>query len=220
MKFYDEKETVYFTNPRIDLIKLIPRKNDNKVLEIGAGGGDTLLEIKKQKLANVVVGIELMEMQNSNQANTDIDKFIICDVERTELEFPDSYFDVIILGDVLEHLLDPWTFLKKTSRCLKPGGLFIASIPNIRYYTAMSKIFFNGDFGYEEQGLFDRTHFRFFCKKNMRSLFTTELFRCREIMPRDHLYEIKSKRKVFNKLTFGLFEEFLTLQYVIVAEKI
>ena len=220
MKFYDVKETVYFTNPRIDLIKLIPRKDDNRVLEIGAGGGDTLIEIKRQKLASEVVGIELMEMANSNQGNAAIDKFIVCDVERTELEFPDSYFDVILLGDVLEHLLDPWSFLKKTSRCLKQGGLFIASIPNIRYYTAMFKVFLRGDFGYEEHGLFDRTHFRFFCKKNMKSLFDTESFRCLHIMPRDHLYDIKSKRKVFNRLTFGAFEEFLTLQYIIVSEKI
>jgi ubiquinone/menaquinone biosynthesis C-methylase UbiE len=220
MKFYDVKETLYFTNPRIDLIKLIPKKDGNRVLEIGAGGGDTLIEIKRQKLATEVVGIELMEMSNSNQGNAEIDKFIICDVERTELEFPDSYFDVILLGDVLEHLLDPWSFLKKTSRCLKQGGLFIASIPNIRYYTAMFKVFLKGDFGYDDQGLFDRTHFRFFCKKNMKSLFNTESFRCLQIMPRDHLYEIKSKRKVFNRLTFGAFEEFLTLQYIVVAQKI
>ena len=220
MKFYDEKKELYFTNPRIDLIKLIPKKSDNKILEIGAGGGDTLLEIKRQNLAKELVGIELMQIANSNQTSSDIDKFIICDVEKTELEFPDSYFDVILLGDVLEHLLDPWLFLKKISRYLKTGGIFIASIPNIRYYTAMFKIFFRGDFGYEEQGLFDRTHFRFFCKKNMRSLFNTASFKCRDIMPRDKLYEIRSKRKLFNRLTFGLFEEFLTLQYIIVSEKI
>lgn len=220
MKFYDQKDVVYFTNPRVDLIKLIPPGSNNRVLEVGAGGGDTLLEIKKQKLATVVVGIELMTMPNSNQTNSDIDKFIICDVERTELDFPDAYFDVILLGDVLEHLLDPWSFLQKIARFLKPGGLFISSIPNIRYHTAMVKVFLKGDFGYEERGLFDRTHFRFFCKKNMRSLFTSSAFRCKAIMPRDQLYEIKSKRKLFNKLTFGVFEEFLTLQYIIVAEKL
>lgn len=220
MKFYDEKEKLYFTNPRIDLIKLIPAKPDNRILEIGAGGGDTLIEIKRQKIAREVVGIELMEMANSNQMSSEIDRFIICDVEKTDLDFPDSHFDVIILGDVIEHLLDPWTFLKKTSRHLRSGGLFIASIPNIRYYTAMVRVFFKGDFGYEDQGLFDRTHFRFFCKQNMRSLFTTQAFRCKKIIPRDHLYEIKSKRKVFNKLTFGVFEEFLTLQYIIVSEKV
>jgi 2-polyprenyl-3-methyl-5-hydroxy-6-metoxy-1,4-benzoquinol methylase len=220
MKFYDAKEAVYFTNPRIDLIKLIPRKHDNRILEIGAGGGDTLIEIKRQNLASMVVGIELMEMLHSNQKSGEIDKFIICDVERTELEFPEAYFDVILLGDVIEHLLDPWSFLKKTSRFLKPGGLFIASIPNIRYYTAMIRIFLKGDFGYDEQGLFDRTHFRFFCKRNMKSLFNTQSFRCLKIMPRDQLYQIRSKRKVFNRLTFGLFEEFLTLQYIIVSEKV
>jgi len=70
MEFYDEKNKVYFTNPRLDLIRLIPKRSDNKVLEIGAGGGDTLVEVKKQKLASKVVGIELMTMANSNQTKS------------------------------------------------------------------------------------------------------------------------------------------------------
>jgi ubiquinone/menaquinone biosynthesis C-methylase UbiE len=219
MKFYEEKKKLYFTNPRMDLIKLIPHNSDNKILEIGAGGGDTLIEIKKQSLASEVVGVELMEMQNSNQDNQEIDRFIICDVEKTNFDFPESYFDVVLFGDVLEHLFDPWTFLKKIAPFMKKGGLCIASIPNIRYYTAMFKIFVKGDFEYEEQGLFDRTHFRFFCKKNMKALFTSEVFECCEIVPREQLYKIRSKRKFLNKITFGLFEEFLTFQYIIVAIK-
>src|SRR5215203_583761 len=176
MKFYEEKRKLYFTNPRMDLVKLIPHNSDNKILEIGAGGGDTLIEIKRQRLASEVVGVELMEMRNSNQNNPEIDRFIICDVEKANFDFSKSYFDVVLLGDVLEHLLDPWAFLENIAPYVKKGGLCIASIPNIRYYTAMFRIFFKGNFGYEEQGLFDRTHFRFFCKKNMKDLFTSKVF--------------------------------------------
>src|SRR5688572_24107148 len=140
MKFYEEKKKLYFTNPRMDLIKLIPHNSNNRILQIGAGGGDTIIEIKKQSLAKEVVGIELMEMKHSNQASPEIDKFIICDVEKTDFDFPESYFDVVLLGDVLEHLFDPWAFLKKIAPYVKKGGLCIASIPNIRYYTAMFKV--------------------------------------------------------------------------------
>jgi len=220
MEFYDEKNKVYFTNPRLDLIRLIPKRSDNKVLEIGAGGGDTLVEVKKQKLASKVVGIELMTMANSNQTNPDIDQFIICDVEKTNFDFPESYFDVILLGDVVEHLLDPWSFVEKISRIIKKDGVIIASIPNIRYYTACIRIVFKGNFGYESQGLFDKTHFRFFCKKNMRDLFNSPYLKCEDIIPRQNLYKIRSMKKFLTRITFGLLEEFFTMQYIIVAKKV
>ena len=108
----------------------------------------------------------------------------------------------------------------KISSFLKKDGIFIASIPNIRYYTAFLKIFVKGDFGYEKHGLFDKTHLRFFCKRNIKELFDTELFRYSDVIPRQNLYDFKSKKKLLNKLTFGLLEEFLTLQYIIVARKL
>ena len=113
MNLYGEKEAVYFTDPRRDLIRLIPSRSANKILEIGAGGGDTLIEIKKQNLATEVVGVDLMEIPDSKQSDPGIDNFIICDVEEADLRLPTSYFDVIILGDVLEHLVDPWSFLTR-----------------------------------------------------------------------------------------------------------
>jgi len=82
MEFYSQKEQLYFTNARIDLISLMPDRKDNKVLEIGAGGGDTLIEIKKKGLASEVVGIELMEMAGTNQKDPAIDRFLICDIEK------------------------------------------------------------------------------------------------------------------------------------------
>ena len=220
MKFYEQKGEFYFIQPRTDLISLIPKNADNRVLEVGAGGGYTLIEIKKQNLAREIIGVELMEIPNSRQSDPAIDKFVISDVEKNDLDFPDAYFDVILMGDVMEHLIDPWEFLKKASRVLKKGGILIASMPNIRYYPALIKIFIKGDFGYESHGLFDKTHFRWYCKKNMKDLFDTAPMKCRSIFPRSRLYKVKwTKGVIFNKLTFGLFEEFLTLQYIIIAEK-
>jgi SAM-dependent methyltransferase len=220
MEFYGEKQEVYFTNPRMDLIKLIPANPANRILEIGAGGGDTLVEIKKLNLATEVIGVDLMAIPNSNQDNSAIDKFIICDVEKSPLPYAEGYFDIILLGDVVEHLFDPWSFLQKMSKLLKKDGIFVASLPNIRYYTAMYKVFFKGDFGYDTHGLFDKTHFRFFCKKNIVALFNTDEFKCTYVVPRNKLLGLKGKKELLNKLTFGIFEEFFTIQYIIVARKL
>jgi SAM-dependent methyltransferase len=220
MEFYGEKKGIYFTNPRLDLIKLVPANPANKILEIGAGGGDTLVEIKKLDLASEVIGVDLMPVPDSNQDNPLIDKFIVCDVEKTDLPYSEGYFDIILLGDVVEHLFDPWSFLQKMSKLLKKDGIFIASLPNIRYYTAMYKVFFKGDFGYESDGLFDKTHFRFFCKKNIFDLFNTDQFKCTKIISRNRLLGLKGKKELFDKLTFRVFEEFFARQYIVVSKKI
>lgn len=46
MNIYSEKDQEYFSNPRLDLIRLIPNRTGNKVLEIGAGSGATLVELE------------------------------------------------------------------------------------------------------------------------------------------------------------------------------
>jgi 2-polyprenyl-3-methyl-5-hydroxy-6-metoxy-1,4-benzoquinol methylase len=71
-----------------------------------------------------------------------IDKFIVTDIESSVLNLPESYFDVIILADVLEHFVDPWTAIDKISIHLKKDGILLVSLPNIREIATLFKIFF------------------------------------------------------------------------------
>ena len=167
MELYNQKRSSYFSNIRIDLVQFIPKSKDNKILEIGAGGGDTLVWIKENGLAREVVGLELNRLEGSNQMHPAIDKFYFVDLEKNETDLPFEYFDVLICGDVLEHLVNPWEVLHKVSRYLKKNGTIIVSCPNIRYYKTFIKIYLNGSFEYEEFGLYDKTHLRFFCKKDI-----------------------------------------------------
>ena len=100
MKHYESKKIKYFSNIRKDLIKFVPKIQDQKILEIGAGTCDTLLELKKNGYANFVVGVELMVIEKSNQNNPKIDDIIIGNIEKMTLEY-ENFFDVVILGDVL-----------------------------------------------------------------------------------------------------------------------
>jgi SAM-dependent methyltransferase len=43
---------------------------------------------------------------------------------------PDKTFDVVVAGEVLEHLFSPPETIKEIARILKPGGLFVGSVPN------------------------------------------------------------------------------------------
>ena len=216
---YQDKSKKYFDNKRNDLIGLIPKNENNRILEIGAGTCNTLIEIKKLKLAKEVVGVELMKLTDSQQENSEIDRLIIGDIENIELDLPKDYFDVIICADVLEHLIDPWNTMKKLHKHLKQNGVIIISIPNIREYHILYKIVFLADFRYSDQGILDRTHLRFFCKKNIISLLTSTMFTPISIYSIFNLDKTQRKNRIINKLTFGLIRDILTSQYVVVAGK-
>jgi 2-polyprenyl-3-methyl-5-hydroxy-6-metoxy-1,4-benzoquinol methylase len=211
---YLQKDISYFTNPRIDLISLMPSNPYQRVLEIGMGGGDTLVYIKQRRLAGEAVGIDLMSLPGSNQQNPLIDKVYFLDLERENLPFSNEYFDVIIAGDILEHLINPWELLQNLNKILKVGGHMIISIPNIRDINAIYSILLKGTFGYTTQGIFDKTHLRFFCKKDMIDLIeSVNKLRIEKIIPIQY-FGNHYRRKLFNKLSFKIFEEFTTSQYV------
>jgi 2-polyprenyl-3-methyl-5-hydroxy-6-metoxy-1,4-benzoquinol methylase len=219
---YNAKEQQYFSNVRIDIISLIPENAAQKILEVGAGSGNTLLHIKESGLASEVMGVELMAIAGSNQQNSLIDKFQIANIEQEEIDAPHEYFDVVICADVLEHLIDPWGALQKISGHLKKDGILIASMPNLREWKTLSKVVFKGDFKYvPDGGIMDRTHLRFFCKKNILDLLSTPSLGPVYICPNFMLKVLKQgeKRRLINKLTFRLFEDFLAVQYLVIVKK-
>lgn len=219
---YTSKEKEYFSHVRADVISLLPVQPGQRILELGAAAGDTLLYIKENKLAGEVMGVEMMRLPGSNQQHALIDKFQIANIEQEDIDAPEEYFDIIICADVLEHTTDPWKCLSRVCRHLKKGGRLIASIPNIREFKTLFQIVVRGDFKYDVKGgILDNTHLRFFCKKNILELMNMGPLSPVYCKPNFLLKEVPQgrKRRVINRLTFGLFVDFLAIQYLCVAEK-
>ncbi len=209
-RLYLNKSNDYFSLVRRDIIELIP-SGKNKILEIGCGKGFSLLEMKKTGKAEYTVGVDIID---SDEAKRNMDEFYNVNIENYNLPFND-YFDIIVCGDVLEHLVDPWRTVKKLKTYLKTNGLLIASIPNIREIRVLATIFLKGSFEYHDSGILDKTHLRFFCKKDMIKLFKNANFKIEKIH-----YNLYLKGDLLNKLSFGFLEEFLVSQYLIVAKKV
>ncbi len=163
---YEEKEKSYFESVRVELLELIPEKNrQGNMLEIGAGSGSTLIHAKQNGYAKKIYGIELNKIENSYQNSDEFEEFLIGNVETMKLLFKKNQFDVILCGDLLEHLTDPYTLVSVLKNYLKNDGVFIASLPNIRYFSILKDLVINGDFKYTERGILDKTHLRFSVKK-------------------------------------------------------
>lgn len=211
---YDEKAPDYYSNIRKDILGLLPAgKKGLKVLEIGAAYGATLHYLKQNGIAAETVGVDLFEDTKNPQNYLPANQFIFGNIEQIELPGFEKHFDLILLPDVLEHLIEPQKVLEKLQKHLKDDGIIILSMPNIRHYSAMVKIFFKGNFEYEESGLFDYTHMRFYCKKNIAALVRKSGYTILQAESSIKNYKGKSMAKIINIITFGVFEEFFSYQY-------
>lgn len=211
---YENKDSSYYSNIRLDLVNLINTdKTSLKVLEIGAAYGETLYYLKEKGLADEAIGVELFEDKKNKEKYKKIDRFIFGNIN--EIDFPEfeGYFDLILLPDVLEHIFDPKVTLKKVHKYLKGDGEIIVSMPNIRHYSAFVNIFIKGDFKYEDSGIFDYTHVKFYCKKNIKELLESTNFRILDTESSIKNFKGKSFAKTINNITFGFFEEFFSTQY-------
>ncbi|WP_299900451.1 class I SAM-dependent methyltransferase [uncultured Aquimarina sp.] len=208
-EMYQEKEHSYFSNVRSDIIHFVKDEKDLKVLEVGGGKGNTLLYLKKKEIASEIHMIDIIDLVEDKEKFNSVH---ILDIEESNLTNIGK-FDVIILADVLEHLKDPDNVVSKLKKLLSKNGFFLVSIPNIRHYSALIKIYLKGSFRYEEEGIFDKTHIRFFCKSDMIRLFSgNEDLKIEKILPNNKI--LRSKATLINKLTFGMFTQFFTVQYL------
>ena len=138
IQLYIKKDKSYFSNIRWNIIDLIPDGN-HRVLDVGCGDGVTLKKIKELGKASEIYGIEINEGIAENLSQ-DFDKFVIGDIEMMETQFNENYFDYIIFADILEHLINPSKILNQYKKLLKDDGYIIASIPNIKYFSILSRL--------------------------------------------------------------------------------
>ncbi|MHC1745270.1 MAG: glycosyltransferase [Syntrophobacteraceae bacterium] len=161
------KPEYYYANARQNIASLVPQ-GCKRVLDVGCGHGLTGGLLRSERNIEVV-GIEL-HPEVAETARKHLDQVVEGDIERMELPFAAASFDCLILADVLEHLVDPWSTLRKLVGYLAPHGTVIASVPNIRNLGIIRRLL-DGSWHYEEQGILDRTHLRFFALKDMKALF-------------------------------------------------
>lgn len=212
----------YSTWIRHDIIRLLenPKTQALTVLEIGCACGATLLKIKNEYPQARLYGIELNE-QAALSAKLFAD-VIAADIEKTTLPYEEEYFDYVILADVLEHLTDPWKALENIRPHLKPGGQILASIPNIMHFSVLRSLL-QGNWTYEEAGILDKTHLRFFTLNEIQKLFTSTGYHVGSYRP-NAIYESPADQEFISSLAAIsgnslLQEQCRAYQYIVKARR-
>lgn len=173
-KKFEEKwgfNSIYSSFVRQEVINLMNKHDKEaplRILEAGCGCGGTLLQLKNIYKNCELHGIELNE--NSALIAKNFANIVVANLEE-DLDYSNNYFDYIILADVLEHLYDPWAVLKNIRKYLKKDGFLLASIPNITHVSVIRNLL-QGKWTYENAGILDRTHIRFFTLYEIERMFT------------------------------------------------
>lgn len=157
----------YYNQTRLDLLPLID-KTYSKVIEFGCGQGQTLKYLKEHRIANQTYGIE-NHPPSFKIAQNHVDNIWQADAQTFPIP-KKLKFDLILLPDILEHLIDPWTFLTKLHKNTKPNTEIIVSIPNVQHYTIIINLL-KGQWPYANSGIMDRTHLRYFTKLSATQMF-------------------------------------------------
>ncbi len=213
----------YYASSRPELVPHVPI-TAQRILDVGCGAG-AFGKALKDRGAREVVGIEVVP-DAYERARLVLDDAICASIENIELPFSDAYFDCVVCGDVLEHLVDPVVALRKLTRVLRPDGVIVISIPNVRFYQVVNMLA-EGRWQYADSGIMDRTHLRFFTKTELLELVSNAGLELKGIGPLSMAPEHFLAPPVNGDLTIGRmtlhgvtpqeYEEFRVFQYVIIA---
>ncbi len=158
--------TLSFDSAHVKIINLV--EPDKVVLEIGCATGyisQYLIESKKC----IVVGVEV-DKKAAEKAGRYCKKVIVGNIEDdTIFAQIEGTYDIIIMAAVLEHLVNPEKVLTKAKDLLNPNGYAIITLPNIANWKVRKELLM-GRFEYEDYGILDRDHLRFFTYHSAKRL--------------------------------------------------
>jgi methionine biosynthesis protein MetW len=139
----------------------------SRVLDVGCASG-YLMQVLRETRGCTCVGVETgLAAVAARQAGFEV----------VAQPAPDAFeaarrhgpFDHVVFADVLEHMPEPEGVLQASTELLSPGGSVLVSLPNVAYALARLRLL-RGRWDYEETGIFDRTHLRFFTVDTARAL--------------------------------------------------
>jgi 2-polyprenyl-3-methyl-5-hydroxy-6-metoxy-1,4-benzoquinol methylase len=200
----------YYSNSRPDLVAQLPRPL-GRVLDVGCGAGE-VGRLLRSEGAEFLAGIEI-DPDSAVQAREVYDQVEEGAVEEV-LDRLDGPFDKVLCYDVLEHLVDPATVLRRLREVTAPGGYLNVSVPNARHFSLVRDLVLHGTFGYTDWGHRDNTHLRWFTRADIADAVSGAGW---QVVSTGHP-ELGRSRGL-DRLTRGRSTEFLVGQIYVLARR-
>ena len=196
----------------VDLItKEISRRGRKKILDIGCGDGSFIIRFKKYC---EVFGVDISRRAIKIAKEAGIDAYKV-DVSCEKLPFEDEYFDIVYIGEVIEHLINPDFAINEAARVIKSNGFLVLSTPNLAcwlnrlllllgmqpLFSEVSTIRNFGRLG--RSGSFPVGHLRLFTYEALKEFLTYYRFRIVNVVgaPCEGLPKLLSKiDRIFGKI--------------------
>ena len=209
--------SVYAQSQRGGIERICPKIARN-ILDIGGSSG-VFAAFIKEKLSADRVYLADRSQDALDQARDRVDGVFLVDLDKrgdlTQSIKDIKDIDLVFCLCVLEHTYDPWKVVEEIHHILAPGGMLIASLPNTQHLRFVFRALM-GRWHYNDIGLFDRTHIRFFSFASAKRLLAASGLQIVATQPRI----TNAKLAVLNRLTLGIFQRFLALQIEIAVRKV
>lgn len=164
------QQDLYAEWGRDDVLPYVPR-GPHRVLEVGCGRGGFGRSLRDQLGPDaVLVAVEPVASQAAVARAAGAFDRVHTGYFPDDLPPDEEPFDLICFNDVLEHIVDPWAVLRRCADHLNPEGRVLAAIPNVQHGPTVARLL-RGHWDYEDTGILDRTHLRFFTRATMLHLF-------------------------------------------------
>jgi len=209
---YREKSATYYDQVNPALLNLVTGRG-LRVLDVGCGTGANGRQLLETGVAAWCAGVEIMA-DSAAIAQQYLDEVRVGMVDKIDLPWEAQSLDCILLGDVIEHVLDPWNLLERLKSLLKPRGIFVASVPNVQHLSVISRLVLFGDWRYHHDGILDITHVRFFTRRSLVRLFRQSGCMIDAMRP----YFSGRRYSYTSRLSFGVLDDWLAERWLLRAQ--
>jgi glycosyltransferase involved in cell wall biosynthesis len=197
---------------------LLKSKPPSKILDLGCSSG--LLAERLVEMGHHVTGVDVMEIAGVTGRTSSFVKADLNDGIPPEVG---TGFDVVLAADVLEHLVNPGNLMGQVRNVLSPDGTALFCVPNIAHWYPRLRSTL-GMFDYDQRGILDSTHLRFFTRRSIRKLVERQGFTVRRIesvgLPLDALGMEGSKAhalRLVDRLLLDLWPTMFGYQFIVEA---
>jgi 2-polyprenyl-3-methyl-5-hydroxy-6-metoxy-1,4-benzoquinol methylase len=159
---YAYKPSPHSSHGRV--LQMMQHRPPARVLDVGCGPGWLAAALTAQ--GHTVTGVDVVADPGAHDRMA---TFVHADVEAGLPEAAGDGFDVVVAADVIEHVRRPERLLAQMVDRLNPGGTVVASVPNIGHWYPRARTAV-GMFDYDQRGILDSTHLRFFTRRSFLRL--------------------------------------------------